>query len=572
MIIFETVRYKNFLMAGPEFIEIKLNDPRKTLILGNNGTGKSTFLDALSYCLYNKSFRDINKPQLINSTTEKNLVVEVEFSIGEVKYLVRRGEKPAMFEIYKNGNLISQDASNIDYQAVLENILHMNYQAFRQIVVLGSANYKPFMLLSAADRRKIVDALLDLEIFSLMFNELKDVERQNKDDLVHVEYQIELQEQLLEQHRKHKQELLEDLSGDIDKKNEQIEETSLETEKLLNRISSINDEQANIQAEVTKLKKYDAKMVELDDIKKKLETQIKAIDKKIVFYEENDRCPTCTQTISEKFRKSTVADLRNKAGSKLSVAEEVVGKIAKVTEYLELKASKLSEMDKNSRAISELSSKVNSNTRLVSLLQKEIKELNSRSKTLTTQSDDEKSILETLELHKTNRRVFLDSKESIAAANLFLKDSGIKATIIRQYLSLINKFINMYLQMMEFPVEFILDEQFRETIRSKGYDRFSYHSFSQGQRLRIDLAILFTWRTVAKLRNAAATNLLVFDEIFEQPFDYHGIDEFTRILDVLAENTSIIIISPKGDGLVDKFENVIRFEKYNGFSRIVEND
>ena len=568
MILFKTVRYKNLLSSGNEFTEIKLNDKKTTLIVGRNGAGKSTFLDALSYCLYNKAFRNINKPQLLNAITQKNLLVEVEFSIGGREYLVRRGMRPNIFEIIQDGKLLNQVADNRDYQAMLENnIIRMNHRSFRQIVVLGSANYIPFMDLPAAQRREVIEDLLDIQVFSVMNTILKTKILNNKELITENQHQIELAESMIEMQKKHMQELRQNNDELINSKNEKISEYNAENNLLFKQIEEIESqlEAATAQLQTTD---WNKSLIEAKTIKSKLEEKINSAKKRIQFYTDSTNCPTCKQAIEDSFRTDSISRLRDRNESYVLSMAELDSKINKIQDKLDKQAAKLDEISKLNHRITEFNVKINSNNKFIGSLQKEIEELKTKSRAIVKNMASDGDFSSRIDSLQQKKHELLQARETLGVASSLLKDGGIKTLIIKQYIPVMNKLINKYLQMMEFYVDFTLDENFKETILSRGRDDFTYSSFSQGEKMRISLAILFAWRAIAKMRNSSSTNLLIFDEIFDSSLDAQGTDEFIKILQTLTADTNTFIISHKVDSIVDKFENVIKFEKVKNFSRI----
>lgn len=569
MIIFKTVRYKNLLSTGNEFTEIDLHRKKTTLIVGRNGAGKSTFLDALSYCLYNKAFRNINKPQLMNSITGKNLLVEVEFNIGGREYLVRRGQRPNVFEIYQDGKLLNQVADNRDYQGMLENnILRMNHRSFRQIVVLGSANFIPFMQLPAHARREVIEDLLDIQVFSVMNTLLKNKIAANKEAIIENQHQVDLNENLMQMHNKHLQEMKQNNDELIQDKIEKIAQYEAEVEELFKEIELKNRQIADIESQ-TESKDWNEKSLEARTLRAKIETSIQSLTKKINFYTTETSCPTCKQDISEEFKATVLSNSNAKLAKSKSGLDDLDARLAKIQEKLNKQKETNDKIHSLNQLVSELNAKINSNNRIIGSFQKEIEETKARAKVLAkNMAGPTQSYAERVhELHIEAEKLRND-RETLGVAASLLKDGGIKALIIKQYIPVMNKLINKYLQMMEFYVDFQLDESFKESIHSRGRDDFSYDSFSQGEKMRIDLSILFAWRAIAKMRNSASTNLLIFDEIFDSSLDGQGTDEFLKILQSLTSDTNTFIISHKVDSIVDKFETVIKFEKNKNFSRI----
>ena len=569
MIIFNRIRYKNILSTGNAFTEIDLTRNKTTLIIGENGAGKSTVLDALSFVLYGKPFRKINKPQLINSINERGMVVELEFEVGKNSYLIRRGIKPGIFEIYQNDNLISQNASARDYQDHLEkNILKMNHKSFSQVVVLGSSTFVPFMQLPAAQRREVIEDLLDLQIFSTMNNILKERISENKSDIRELEYQIDLINEKIEMEKKHLNNLVINHRKTIDAKKKQITEFEGKITKESTELDSIQNEITALETRISDKDKTESKESKVKEGIQTLQRRVKKISKEISFFHDHENCPTCQQDISIHFKERMVED----RSGKLSEANETLDMLEKKRDELETRLEQIFEVNKQ---ISELNSQISDRNRniftyneFISSLNKEITELSQKVDEVSNDGnmiEELKNQLSDFQKQKTD----LGEQQTVyRVGSEMLKDSGIKSLIIKQYVPVMNKLINHYLQQLGFFVQFELDENFSERIKSRFRDEFSYDSFSEGEKMRIDLSLLFTWRTVAKLRNSVSTNLLIMDEVFDSSLDAGGVDEFLKILEGLTSETNTFIISHKGDIMVDKFRSIIRFEKQGNFSRI----
>lgn len=569
MIVFKKLRYQNLLSTGNQFTEITLNRSKSTLVVGENGAGKSSFIEALTFALYGKPFRNINKPQLINAITGKGLLVELEFSIGKKEYMIRRGMKPTVFEIYQNGQMLNQNAGARDDQEFLEkNILKLNFKSFSQIVVLGSANYVPFMQLPAMQRRAVVEDLLDIQIFSIMNSILKDKIATNKTDLQEVEYQINLTEQKIELHSKHidalranNDELIEQKKQKVREHNEAIDNLSIDTDALLEKVEALNAKIADHE----KVNKRKSKLVQMEST---LEDKIRKLNKEIQFFHDHDNCPTCKQGIDHDFKNETITNRQAKT-------LEVNDALQKLEAEIEAANNRLSEISKLNTEIQALNTKIQSNNQSIGFYQRYIKDLNKEIEDLQAQATKIETDADDTEKYRKELAAFGKQKETLSkqkavydVASHLLKDSGIKTKIIRQYVPIMNKLINKYLAAMDFFVNFELDESFNETIKSRFRDDFSYASFSEGEKMRIDLALMFTWRAIAKLRNSASTNILIMDEVFDSSLDSAGTEEFLKILESLTQDTNTFIISHKGDQLYDKFHSVIRFEKHANFSRI----
>lgn len=568
-IYFKKLRWKNFISTGNLFTEIDLTRNKSTLIVGENGAGKSTILDALSFSLYGKPFRNINKPQLINSITQKNLLAEVEFNVGKHEYLIRRGLKPGVFEIYQNGTLMNQDSATRDYQEYLEkNILKLNHKSFNQIVVLGSANFIPFMQLPAGTRRQVIEDLLDIQIFSTMNTLLKEKIQKNKEDLVNITFEMKSISDKIEMHKKHLETLRTNndeiikqkeiqLDGIIESKNQ----AALEIQKyeILNTTAELS---------ISDKEKVQKKYEQLEDLRRKVGVKLVKLRKDVQFFESNNDCPTCKQGIQDG-HKHEIIDKNNKQikdiedGTDL-LQEEFNAAMDRIAEIQVVNK----QITENNKKVSELNTKITMWNNFESELRKEITKLQQ-----TVSHNDDSNV--DLQLLKKDLKDAINNKEELTkdkqvldVASSLLKDGGIKTRIIRQYIPIINQLINKYLSAMDFFVNFELNENFEETIKSRFRDEFSYASFSEGEKMRIDLALLFAWRAVAKLRNSSTTNLLIMDEVFDSSLDSGGTDEFIKILNGLTQDTNVFIISHKGDQLYDKFHSVIKFEKHKNFSRI----
>ena len=567
MIIFKSVKWKNFLSTGNTFTTIDLDRQPTTLIVGDNGAGKSTILDALCFVLFNKPFRIIKKSQLVNSVNNTETVVEVNFEIGTRKYRVMRGIKPNKFEIYCNDKMVNQDANSRDYQKYLEQtILKLNYRSFTQVVILGNASFIPFMQLRSVHRREVVEEILDIKIFSLMNmlvkNQLKDV----VDELRDVDYnkeiteeKIDLQSKYIEDLKKNKDKIIREKLSKIDNNQDIIDD------KVKDRETLKTENEMLLQDIADKIEIED-KLVKLNDIKSTLVEKHKQHSRKIEFYKNNDECPECKQTIDKDFKENMITE-----------KTKDINTIVKGMKQLKIE---LEEKTKRSKAIKGVTTQIRENDVKIARLHSSITELEKFNTQLETEmksfqeggvgkTDEDKlqDLKNNMDKIKEQRHKLREDKMYLEASKSMLQDSGIKTKIIKQYLPIMNKLINTYLTSMEFYVNFTLNENFEETIKSRYRDEFTYASFSEGEKMRIDLALLFTWRAIAKMKNSTNTNLLILDEIFDSSLDGTGTDEFLKILNTLSkENT--FVISHKGDTLQDKFRSVIRFEKVKNFSHV----
>jgi len=569
MITFEKCRWKNFLSTGNAFTEINFLKSSNTLIIGQNGAGKSTILDALTFGLFGKPFRKINKPQLLNSINNSNCVVEIEFKIGKKNYKVVRGIKPNIFEIYCDGNLVNQDAKSKDYQEQLEKfILKLNYKSFTQVVILGSASFVPFMQLSPADRRTIIEDLLDIQIFSSMNNIVKNKLSGIKDTQKDSEYKmklsaekIELQRQNIEEHKKNSKELLNKKKDELNNNNLFIEKTNSDITLIQKHIdalmSNINDK-VNIESKNKKMFQIEAKF----------ENNIKKLKKEIEFYQNNDNCPTCEQVIEHDHKQKHIREKNQKLSQINEATKKLEEEITKINERLNKISDIQKSINNHNSEIIKLSTQVTQTTKYNLSLLEEINSLSQNAITLETDNNKLKELKKELETLVEEAKKLSIEKQYYEFAATLLKDTGIKTKIIRQYLPIMNKLINKYLTAMDFFVNFNLNENFEETIKSRHRDVFSYASFSEGEKMRIDLALLFTWRQIAKLKNSTNTNLLILDEVFDSSLDSVGTEEFLKILNTLDSKTNVFVISHKGDQLFDKFRSIIRFTKKNNFSQI----
>ena len=571
MINFQTIRWKNLLSTGNSFTEIRLDKSPNTLIIGNNGAGKSTILDALCFALFGKPFRKINKPNLVNSINSGDTVVEVEFAIGKKQYKVVRGIKPNILEIYLNGVLLNQDAKARDYQDYLEkSILKFNFKSFTQIVILGSASFVPFMQLSAADRRTLIEELLDIQIFTSMnglikdrMSAIKDQSTQNKYDMQLVSEKITMQKQNIEEHKQDNQLAIERKTAELKTNEEHIVKLNKEIELIQKHINIL-------QKKIQDKSDVESKSKKLVQLEAKVESTITKIEKDIAFYHNNDNCPTCKQYIASDFKEEQINENVAKVLSKKSGLKDLNTEYAKLqTRLTEILAISKHVTEHNNEIVKH-NSTITAINNYITKLNKEVKELGEHKDNLLEENDKMKSLKKELsDLVAAQEQLSIDKHYHEYAASL-LKDNGIKTKIIKQYLPIINKLVNKYLKAMDFFVNFNLNENFEETIKSRHRDEFSYSNFSEGEKMRIDLALLFTWRQIAKMKNSTNTNLLILDEVFDSSLDGVGTDEFLKLIHEMGNETNIFVISHKGDQLFDKFRSIIRFEKKNNFSQVIK--
>lgn len=570
MILFKKIKFKNFLSTGNYPTEINLSGESNTLVVGTNGAGKSTMLDALCFVLFGKAFRNINKPQLINSINQKECLVECEFSIGKREYKILRGIKPAVFEIYLDGILINQEAASKDYQEILEKqILKLNYKSFTQIVILGSASFVPFMQLSASDRRAIIEDLLDIQIFSTMNTILKDKVALNKEEIQTNKHNIELTQTKYDLQKEHIDKLNKSNEDSINEKKQQIDSAKLDIENTQKIIEQISLEIGELTQSILDKDTIEKKHKKLFQFETQIETNLTSYKKNLKFYHEKDDCPTCQQLINEEFKDKQIKCLEDK----IKKSEDG---LQKLNVEIDDQQTKLNHIKKISDVIQLKNVQIASNTMTVVETTKHIDRLTKEYLSLSNAKED--LINETIKLDQLNselssfeekKKELIQQKTYYETASLLLKDTGIKTKIIKQYLPIINKLVNKYLASLDFFVNFNLDESFKETIKSRHRDEFSYSSFSEGEKQRIDMALMLTWRAIAKLKNSANTNLLILDEVFDSSLDTNGTEYLMQILNML-EDVNLFVISHKGDILQDKFRNVIRFEKINNFSRILK--
>ena len=570
MILFEKIRWKNFLSTGNQYTEIKFTENSTTLIVGSNGTGKSTVLDALTFSLFNKPFRKISKPQLTNTVNEKDCRVEVDFSIGPVDWKVVRGIKPNSFEIWKNGSVMDQFSSAVDQQKWLEqNVLKMNYKSFTQIVILGSSTFVPFMQLTANHRREVIEDLLDIKIFSSMTMLIKDKIRQSKEETKVLTLKkeslmdkVNMQKKFIEELESRGKEKISEQNQKITNLLQESDRYRMENDVTEGEVSRITKEQEKVTGATERLRK-------LGDLRGKIANKVSTITKEHKFFTDNVTCPTCTQPIEEEFRINRIEDAQNRA-KELQAGYKELEATLKNEEQRERHFTNLS------KEITTLTHGISKNNIKIAGCQRQIRDLESEIQTITEQLANRNTEHDKLATFKDNlTTTYNDLSSRKDTLNYYdfsyslLKDGGVKSKIIKKYLPLINQQVNRYLQMMDFYINFTLDEEFNETVQSPIHEDFSYASFSEGEKMRIDLALLFTWREVARMKNSVNTNLLIMDEVFDSSLDGMGTDEFLKIIKYVITDANIFVISHK-TGMEDRFDSVLRFEKVKGFSRILD--
>ena len=569
MILFKTIKWKNLLSTGNQYTEIDFTKNKTNLIVGTNGAGKSTVLDALCFSLFGRSFRRINKPQLVNSVNEKDCKVEVEFSIGKSDWKVIRGIKPAIFEIWKNNAILDQSSAALDQQKWLEqNVLKMNYKSFTQIVILGSSNFVPFMQLSAAHRREVIEDLLDIRIFSSMNTLIKEKIRQSKEEIKILDLKkesfldkVKMQENFIEELENRGKE-------NIQKKLYSISTLDKEVELFMRESAVLEEGIFEKQKEVEEYVGAGDKLRKFGTLKGKISQKVSTLTKEHKFFTENTVCPTCTQEIDDDFRINRINDAQNKA-KELQSGYKELGEAIKEEEGRERQFNTIT------KEILKLTNDISQNNIKISGYQRQIRDLENEVQTITKQLENRNTEHEKLESFKDNLKITYDSlaskKDTVNYYDFsysLLKDGGVKSKIIKKYLPLINQQVNRYLQMMDFYINFTLDQEFNETVQSPIHEDFSYSSFSEGEKQRIDLALLFTWREVARLKNSVNCNLMILDEIFDSSLDSTGTEEFLKIIRYVIKDANVFVISHK-TGLEDKFESVLRFEKVKGFSHMI---
>ena len=569
MITFKKIRYRNFLSTGQQWTEINFQEYNTNLIIGTNGAGKSTMLDALTFVLFNKPFRKINKGQLINTVNERDSLVEIEFSVNSRDYFVRRGIKPNIFDIEVNGNPLHKQADDRTNQKILEEtILKVNYKSFTQIVILGSSTFVPFMQLTGSNRREVIEDLLDIRIFSAMNNLIRENMRMQRDKIKSLDLKKDNFKDKISMQENFIKELEDQGKSNIKSSKGKIVTLSLESDTHMQKNSSIELDISKLITEQEKVTGASEKLKKLNNLKGKITQKVATITKEHKFFTDNTVCPTCSQNIEEEFRVNRITDVQDKA-------KELKKGFTDLEETIKLESERERHFTKLSKEITKLNHDISQNNTRISLNQRQIRDLEDEVQRITEQFENRNTEHEKLAEFKENLQKTIEDlaerKEDINHydfAYSLLRDDGVKTKIIKKYLPLINRQVNRFLQLMDFYINFTLDEEFNETVKSPIHEDFSYSSFSEGEKMRIDLALLFTWREVARVKNSVNTNLLIMDEVFDSSLDGFGTDEFLKIICFIIKDANIFVISHKSD-LHDKFENVIKFDKIKGFSRMV---
>jgi DNA repair exonuclease SbcCD ATPase subunit len=570
MIIFNAIRWKNFLSTGNHFTEIHLDKNSSTLIQGSNGAGKSTLLDAICFALFNKPFRKINKPQLVNSINEKECVVEIEFTLGQTKWKVVRGIKPNKFEIYRDGKLVDQVAANSDQQKWLEqNVLKMNFKSFTQVVILGSSTFVPFMQLTPAHRREVIEDILDIQIFSTMNILLKDRLRQVQEQQRECGYELKSAEEKVKMQEEYIRNSQTTNESEIINKQNQIAKIEEEIFQLQQQINILEVEKLDIETEIAQLGDIKTQMGKLETLYHKISHNKSSTEKELDFFQDNDNCPVCTQEIEAAFKDKKVVDLQGKSLEYQVGLTKLKEQLAEINAKYDMLKSFQDKIKHNSAEVLHLNNVIHMSEKSINHIKDEMYRLSQSPDIAKMQGKLEVYQEEFSQIEERCTSVSRQKDEYEVVSNL-LKDSGIKARVIKKYIPVINKLINKYLTSMDFYVNFTLDEEFDEIIKSRYRDEFSYASFSEGEKQKIDLALLFTWREIARMKSSVSTNLLILDEVFDSSLDASGTEELLKILKNLDSSTNTFVISHKGEILTDRFMHNIRFDKVSDFSKIIE--
>ena len=563
------IKWKNLLSYGNEWTELDLTRARTTLIIGPNGSGKTSWLDFLTFALYKKAYRDINIPQLLNSINKKNGLVELEFDVGSKQYLIRRGINPDVFDIYQDGILLKKPAKILEYQETLQKIIKINHKAFCQIVILGTTDFVPFMKLETYKRREIIENLLDIQIFSVMGNILKTRMDQTKSNITEVDSNIRLEEKKVELHKKHVAELQQNNQDLVEVKQKKIEEFKEKIEKCNEVIKDLSDELIDLNVGIADQNKIERKFSTIKELDRNLKNKLSKIKKDVEFYSENDSCPTCLQEINYEFKDKTV-------GGKILTIREIEEALSKLEVEYKSVNDRLKEINEINKTISKVNGDITrqnneifSCNKLIESSEEEIERLKKTTTHIDDNVDELKKVERNLVTIKNQKNSLIQQRSVQDVCAFLLKDSGIKAKIIKQYVPIINKLINKYLATMDFFVNFEIDEKFEETIKSRHRDEFSYGSFSEGEKDRLNLAILFAWRTIGRMRNSTSTNILVMDEVFDGSMDIEGTEKLLEIIKSYDPDVNIFMISHKKD-MADQFDRVIRTEKIKNFSQMEE--
>ncbi len=568
MIEFKIVRYKNFLSTGQQFIEVPLNTGGTTLVIGDNGSGKSTMLDALCFGLFNRPFRDIKKDQIVNTINEKDCLVEIEFVIGANNYKIIRGIKPNIFEIWCNDKMLNQDAASKDYQKHLEdNILRLNFRSFTQVVILGSSSFVPFMRLRARHRRQVVEEILDIEIFSRMNLLLREKNKAKDEEIRSAEFSVNLFEEKISDQDKHIQDLQYKNKQSIESKQAQIEKEETGQKQYKEDIKELEKEITILRDKIIDETDVKNKHMKFHQLEAKLENNCTKHKNMLKFFEDNDECPTCRQTIDETFKKNQIVDRKKKVDEIETGMTQMATDIQKIEARMKTINDTVVAIREKEMLIERYKTSIENVDRYIQSVRDEIDDLRDEKESTGEAKGVLKQLKESFKEAETNKVKLKDDKLYLDTARELMTDTGIKTKIIKQYLPVMNQIINKNLQRLDFYVNFTLDEEFNETIKSRFRDTFNYNNFSEGEKLRIDLSILFTWREIAKIKNSTNTNLLILDEVLDSSLDSSGTEEFMKIINSLSKE-NVFVISHKGDILIDKFTQVIKYEKYKNFTRV----